>query len=187
MNNIMIDIETLGTAADAVILSIGAVRFDPHAVKDPEVTDCFYALVDLDQPDRTVTDSTFRWWLGQDEEARFPLTSKQNVVSPELLPLALFRLHTMIAKTTVEGVWGNGADFDNAILQHAWSHTDHKTTPLWPYKANRCFRTFIAMSDPRRECAPQMNTHNALEDALNQARWMQRIFARARGEELCSL
>lgn len=33
MNHLMIDLETLGTSADAVILSVGAVKFDLESDK----------------------------------------------------------------------------------------------------------------------------------------------------------
>ena len=68
MQNVMVDIETLGTSSNSVILSIGAVEFDNENLGaefevyiDPEsCTD--HGLV-IDAP-------TVMWWLGQSNEAR---------------------------------------------------------------------------------------------------------------------
>lgn len=172
-NHVMIDLETLGTSANSKILSIGAVRFDPCEayIGPPGDSDTFYCTVDLNsQNDRVMSHSTLEWWFSQPNAAR----SAFATTTPVTLSVALINLHVFIATPECVGVWGNGADFDNAILQHAWYQSGLEGT-LWPYKANRCFRTFVALTDPQRKHSPGRNSHHALEDAVVQAHWMKNI------------
>ena len=70
MNNIMLDIETLGDVSYSSILSIGAVKFD---INTGETGDTFYVTVDLQScldAGLIITASTFNWWLEKDEAAR---------------------------------------------------------------------------------------------------------------------
>ncbi|NQW82286.1 MAG: 3'-5' exoribonuclease, partial [Polaromonas sp.] len=62
----MVDLETLGTVADAVILSIGAVKFDldSDAIDD----DGFYASISIEsnqETGRRIQEDTLIWWMGQ--------------------------------------------------------------------------------------------------------------------------
>jgi hypothetical protein len=50
--DVMIDLETLATSTDAVVLTIGAVKFDPFGsdIKEPAM-DSFYVKIDIDSCD----------------------------------------------------------------------------------------------------------------------------------------
>lgn len=168
MTHVMIDLETLGTTADAVILTIGAIAFDPQTF---DSVDQFYHRVTIDSQhsNRIINSDTLSWWMEQNDTARHEAFSSQL----ERVPLD----HSLISfkawlPGNVGGVWGNGADFDNAILQHA---ADQLGLKLWPYWANRCFRTFTALYDPEKRFRPAENDHNALSDCANQILWMEAI------------
>ena len=68
----MIDLETLGSTPDSVILSIAAVKFDPFDdYQDrgitPDQLPTLNILVDIDsQTDRRIDESTVAWWSQQD-------------------------------------------------------------------------------------------------------------------------
>ena len=71
MKHVMIDLETLGTKADSVIISIGAVKFD----LDSEQMDDngFYASVSIDsnlERGRKIDEDTLLWWLQQSTDAQ---------------------------------------------------------------------------------------------------------------------
>ncbi len=62
----MIDLETLGTRPDGVILSVGGVKFDPNGSK---IIDEFYYKLDVDEQTergRSIDESTIEWWGTQD-------------------------------------------------------------------------------------------------------------------------
>jgi hypothetical protein len=177
MYHVMIDLETLGTSADCVILTMGAIIFDPRTFG--RVGEPFYARINYaDQVSsadtaRVITGNTLAWWMQQDEEVREEAFGHQETRAR--LGETLLTLHQWIPKH-VKGVWGNGSDFDNAIVQHAWGrYCLDLGVPIWPYTANRCFRTFTNLFDPEREHRPQRNDHHALSDCQNQIEWMKAI------------
>ena len=65
----MVDIETLGTKEDAVILTVGGVKFDPYTDKDPY--DRFLMAIDIDEQTANgsvVDEGTLEWWGTQPAE-----------------------------------------------------------------------------------------------------------------------
>jgi|AntDeeMinimDraft_6_1070357.scaffolds.fasta_scaffold03534_6 DNA polymerase III epsilon subunit-like protein len=177
--DIMIDLETLGTSADAIILSIGAVRFDLEAgtVTDPEGAGGFYTELDItDQQDyeRRISASTLQWWMGQSKEAQSvfePDAPKQTLYS------ALSNLCRWIAPDKhATYVWSNGADFDLPMLVHAYTALN-LVLPWEPY-AGRCYRTYKSLPGARAVAVPRLGLHhNALDDAVFQAQHVCAIHA----------
>ena len=176
MNHVMLDIETLDTAPTAVVLSIGAVLFDPHT---GETGLTFYAnlahTLDAQQRlGRTISGSTIAWWMGQSEEARAVFTPK--IPNEQPLPRILERLEPMLSSRQV---WGNGSDFDNVIMGSLYRSIEHPVP--WRYSDNRCFRTLRALAKDRGFASeidlPREGIHhNALDDALHQVKVLTRIY-----------
>lgn len=170
--HIMIDLETMGTAADAPILAIGAARFTATG----GVAGSMYWLIDgaTDialgaKPDW----ATILWWMQQSDEARLEL------VKPEATRLhiigALHELSRYIRETPdLEGVWGNGASFDNALLAAAYRRA--KVDFPYSFRLDRCYRTLRALH-PNIEIPPTEDAHNALADSIWQAIVAARILA----------
>jgi hypothetical protein len=186
MKRCMVDLETLGKLPGCVILSIGAVMFD-------EVTgrlgDSFYIVVNTTScvDAGLVTDpDTMEWWRKQDFAARAVLN--QADIGGKTLVRALNEfdqwlddqsygewlygegLHTAKYDTWKEThnleVWGNGADFDNAILHVAYKAAGKE--PSWKFWNNRCYRTLKNLF-PRHKLERVGVHHNALDDAKTQA------------------
>ena len=70
MKHVMLDTETLGTTADAVIMSIGAVKFDldSTAISDGG----FYASITVESNlslGRRIQEDTLIWWMNQGADA----------------------------------------------------------------------------------------------------------------------
>ena len=66
MKAVSLDIETLGTNSDAVVLSIGACVVTPDGVRS-DLT--FYTRVNIQQQidlGRSITEGTLRFWFEQD-------------------------------------------------------------------------------------------------------------------------
>lgn len=163
--HVMIDLETLGTGATSVILSIGLVAFDDGNLYDElEIVLDEVAIDQQIHNGRDVSASTLKWWFKQSEKARSGVLSETGVSNSDAVFLLLEFLERF---DTIEGVWGNGASFDNAMLNdwYVQGGTDGKR--LWSYSKDRCFRTLKALFSPE---LPLDNNHNALDDARNQAR-----------------
>ena len=59
----MIDIETLGTTPDCVVLSVGAVKFDPYKLEEPHSKMLWRPSGDEQiNANRRVDQNTLEWW-----------------------------------------------------------------------------------------------------------------------------
>ncbi len=171
MSNCMVDLETLGTRAGCTIMSIGAVMFDPES---RTLGAKFYVTINrkscaahgLHEDPKTL-----EWWGNQSHEARkiFDEVSSSNSWG---LPTALnsFRHYLRDHGAERVKVWGNGADFDNAILQSAWAaaYPVNNVPPLWDHWDNRCYRTLKGLA-PNCKMLRVGTYHHALDDAISQA------------------
>lgn len=168
----MIDIETLGTKADSVILTIGALRFDPNSMEDP--TDGLHLYLEVDEQTaagRSVSDDTVAWWAEQVEEVRedvFREDGRINTLS------ALDQLSEFVGDS--EGVWAQGPTFDMIILEHLYESQGRKAP--WRFHKVRDSRTlFSVLGDPRGQFPM---AHNALVDCYYQAKGVQICMAQVR-------
>jgi hypothetical protein len=169
MNNIMLDLETLDTKPTGVILSIGAVAFGESGLgKD------FYRTIDVQScvdAGLTISVSTFKWWMAQPGAARKALF-EESVELGEALEEFRKWVKTNFDLATVK-VWGNGSDFDNAMLQHAYGKLGRRAP--WNFWNNRCYRTTCDLLN-----APQRKQegvhHNAKDDAISQAKHLVETF-----------
>ena len=162
-DEVMIDLETMGTRANAAIVAIGAVRFDREATTID--ANKFYELVDLQSSlaaGLEVTGDTVMWWLQQSEEARAEFKKGG-------LPLftAIQRLAEWISRVPNTKVWGNGAGFDNPILETAYSKLGLEAP--WKFWNSRCYRT-MKNEFPQVPMIKREGTyHCAVDDADTQA------------------
>jgi len=74
-----IDIETLGTNPDTVVLTIGGIKFNPN--EDGGLHSEFYYRVDINEQlesGRSVLESTLDWWSKQDKSVYEEAMSVDN-------------------------------------------------------------------------------------------------------------
>ncbi len=160
MRDLMIDIETLGTAPGSVILSIGAVAFDAET---GEFGEEFYATIDLQSAvaaGLTIDMSTLKWWMEQSEEARtFAFAGER------LLGWALGGFGDYIRRVDAARVWAKTLAFDLVLLESAFRAC---SIPIpWHYRTPRDCRTLFDITGATQ---PDVGTaHNALDDAKSQA------------------
>lgn len=167
--HVMIDLETFGTAHDAMIVAIGAVKFDPMD-KNADI-DSFHAIIapaSCEPFKFSMSADTVMWWMHPDRsEARKFLLADECVD----LVTALDGLAAWYGPDSLP-TWGNGASFDNVILRTAFERVGIPCP--WMFYHDRCYRTmkgFALHVDMKREGTH----HNALHDAVSQARHLQAI------------
>lgn len=165
MNNIMLDLETMGNTDNSAIIAIGAVAFDPatRAISPQD----FYVTVDLEDAVRhggVIDPSTVMWWMKQSDEAR----SKFSIPGVQLeFALANFSLWlTSHCSPDAAIVWGNGAAFDNVILKNAYQSIG--IAAPWKFWNDRCYRTIKALN-PEVKMNRSGVHHCAVDDARSQA------------------
>lgn len=159
VRRVMVDLETFGTRPGAVIVALGAVRFE-----DGKIVDRFYARIDpVDAQARglSIDAATVVWWLEQSAEARIEITGGGGK------PLAnvLGEFGAWLGGGETE-VWGNGASFDNVLLDEAFARCGLKRP--WPFWMDRCYRTVKTLR-PDVKLERKGTHHNALDDAESQA------------------
>lgn len=171
MQDVMIDLETLGTVPGCSILSIGAVAFNTCT---GEIDDGLYTIVSRESCKKLglhEDDGTIKWWEGQGEKARDVLiASASQMAAP--LPMALEELNAYLRQYSCVRVWGNGADFDNPILACAYRVAGVK--PGWAAYNGRCYRTVKNMAK-HVKLVRSGTHHNALDDAISQAKHLMDI------------
>lgn len=168
---VMLDIETVSKAPSAVILSLGAVKFDPYTETEP--TSPFYHLLDFDQQvelGRDVNAETLEWWGKQPANIQAACFGDEGRTKVEDF-LKEFNRYLV----GVDRVWAQGIVFDFGILENLYWMM--KTPKPWKYNQVRDSRTLFDLGyDPRREM--QVEAHNALADAYFQARAVQKVYKR---------
>ncbi len=186
LDHIMIDLETLATRADAAILSIGAVRFNPIAGVVPSslTGDRFYRTIELSKTPESergfIDPATVMWWFGQSDDARNAITSGQELGLP--LRTVLRRFDEWFTATVSNArrkvtVWANDPDFDLCILQEAYDRCE--LTLPWSFRNARSMRTMSDLAqqfdlrkfpDGTTPIVEHAGAHNALNDAVYQAK-----------------
>lgn len=154
MKHIMIDLETLGTKPGCVVLSIGAVAFDPYAGACGRE---FYRKLDWRNSTMRIETGTLAWWLDQDPTARAEAFGGSE---PYLGCAVTFK--QFWEEEDAECLWCHGATFDAPIWEAAVGIVP------WSFAQIRDTRTVYDMAEvwPDREVGMH---HHALDDARNQA------------------
>lgn len=170
----MIDLETLGTVSNTVITSIGAVLFDSNGrVIDEFHSDVSMAsCVDLGMK---IDPATMSWWMGQSKVAQAHIVlpdETKRTLGEALLHLSDF-LHEVAADPSETRVWGNGASFDNSMMQYSYKLVGEELP--WKFWNDRCFRTVKNICGHIKP-DPRLGTHHdALDDAKHQASHLIKI------------
>lgn len=187
--NVMIDLETLSSKKTAAIISIGAVKFN-----DTEIVDKFYINLDYRSQSTEyglhISKSTVDWWKEQ-KQAAWEATKNNRVQIED----GLTKFREWYGPKSYP-TWSCGVDFDIVILENVFdtvegnststkrSHSDtvilenvfdavEGNSPPWKWSHSRCFRTFkelFKIEHPRDGVH-----HNALDDAIYQAQYMQKV------------
>jgi DNA polymerase III epsilon subunit-like protein len=166
----MIDFETLGTNADSVIMSIGAVKFDLNSDRMDDAG--FYASISIESnlaAGRQLNEDTLLWWLRQTDAAQEVFFEPKQELSAALDSFSEW----WASSHSSTRIWSNGADFDIPMLSHAYRHYGWDTP--WEFYNSRCVRTYKSLPGVKGITVPNTQKHNALSDAIAQVRLVQAI------------
>lgn len=181
MKHIMVDIETLSTAVNAAVLSIGAVEFDPMSGK---IEREFYSELDLaNQAGRHIDVNTMQWWIKQclvntdNIEFLTKHNREKDGVSYALIRLLnfLYGYDEVTTKVTRGdgyekiALWACDPDFDIAILADLYK--EHNLPTPWKYSEPKSVRTVRMLTQIAGIETPVYEAdHNALNDCIRQAK-----------------
>jgi len=165
----MLDIESLNTTPDCVIMSIGAVKFNPKGTGIIDRLELKPTVEDQTEIyNRTIDEGTLKWWSTQSVEA---LDAAFNAACRMPLKDCMEVLYHFCWNS--DAVWGNGSSFDIVVMESAFRQTltDRPRPIPWQYWSVRDTRTLYELAGVKLKDKKYgtKTTHNALEDAEHQA------------------
>lgn len=169
LNDLSIDIESLGIAEDSIVISIGAVVFN-NEISLSTFNCQFYEILDLKDQEsqkRTMSIDTVLWWMKQSEFTKSALIEKNRTSTYKALTL----LNTLIQEYAVNYAWAKSPNFDLVILDSLYKSFNMKFAIDFRYWMD--VRTIMRI---RKTCKlneikmSKDDAHNALNDAYYQAK-----------------
>ena len=163
----MVDLETMAVSPNAVVLTLGAVHFNPYG---NGYSDKLYLKLSIDDQDalsREVDPNTLDWWARQDKAIMEEAFSPDDRVS---VSDAVDQFHKFA--WGCDKFWSHGAVFDLMILEDMYRQVNR--TPPWEFWRCRDTRTLFDLADPEME--KSVEQHNALFDAIRQAKGVQTVY-----------
>lgn len=177
--HVVLDLETMGLKQDAAIIEIGMVIFN-HTGLDgsAEILGQWSSAIRLESSMRhggTTDAGTIEWWMDTDRtEARDNWITSEKISLPNALSLVAIKIRDYSIIEPKPLIWGNGVNFDNAILKSAYERLE--VAVPWGYRQEADFRTLkLLYKDAVPEPAFVGTPHIALDDARHEAVWLSNI------------
>lgn len=183
--NIVVDIETLSTKADGVILTLGVVPFNPAATStfsqliESGLHIAFDKQIQLEKG-RTVTQDTIDWW---DAQGGFDEELLKGAISPADLHEALQPIYELLSANQQQRKhtrwWSRGNAFDIAMLDHLANQFSIESP--WRFYNVRDVRTACDFANKQEwdilvRKPKKMHPHNALHDAAYDVMRLQYVY-----------
>lgn len=165
MKHMMIDLETLATSANAVVVSVGACVFTSEDIVRSQ-----YWVLDVKEQmrkGRAVAPDTIEWWMRQSDQARGVFQTPHTLRTP--LDVFATQFRDFFSGEPMR-LWGNGADFDLAIMIDLFQRHGLRYVEEWKYYNHMCYRTFNQLFNCKNAVVRTGVHHHALDDAEHQAR-----------------
>ena len=167
--HLMVDLETMAVSPNAVVLTLGAVHFNPYG---DGYSDKLYMRISIDDQDtlnREIDPNTLDWWAKQDAKIMEEAFSPDDRVP---LAEAIDRFHKFA--WGCDAFWSHGSVFDIVILENIYRQLG-KPVP-WQFWQIRDTRTLFDLGwDPDM---PKGGLHDALQDSIRQAAGVQNIYSK---------
>lgn len=164
----MIDLETLDTTPNGVVITIGAVKFDPFNKAMLPHSDFYHRLDANEQMSvgRTVSSDTLDWWAKQDEKIIEEALGDHD--RTEIVPMLRALKKWYVG---CDAVWAQGTTFDIVMIEQLCRQFNQPIPwSFWTVKDSRTLFDLLP-TDPRKQF--KFDAHNALEDARTQAQCVQ--------------
>lgn len=180
MSEIMVDLETMAVSPDAVIVTIGAVKFNRRDTNDNiNNIDKFYSRVNIQSCvdiGLKVDPATVEWWKSQPDSVSTEIYSPDN---RHPIKLTLQKFTDWYVKTEpITHIWAHGSHFDIPILENAYKACN--LIPPWKFWQVRDTRTLYEASGVHLSRIYIKMKHHAMYDAFRQTIGVQNAFKKLR-------
>ncbi len=169
IKNAMIDVETLAVDWNAVVLTIGAVKFNPFT---NDIDSKFHVKLDVDsqiEKGRVTDERTLAWWGQQEESVKSKAFSPEGRID---VGEALDKLSAWAADT--HRVWCQGPSFDFPIVDSLYRQYDRQIP--WKFWNQRDARTVTGLLAEDIKNKIKFEAHDAAEDCIAQAKCVQYVY-----------
>lgn len=166
--DVMIDMETLDVSPNCVILTIGAVTFNP---KGSGVISRLELRPTIEEQTenfgRVINEDTLRWWGTQSASAQEEALGDRDRISFKecMEQLSKFCWNK-------RAIWSNGSAFDCVIAESAFRQLGLSIP--WNFWSLRDTRTLYDITGVKLKDGGHVTTHKAVEDAEHQVIVLQR-------------
>jgi len=176
MSEIMIDLETLSTKPNALILTIGAIKFNRNdKIKDINKLETFYVRINQDsckKLDMDIDENTVKWWNQQTNEAKYEVFDNKDRID---IKDALIKFSSFLKSHSY--IWANSPSFDCVILENAFNQCNLEIP--WKFWNIRDCRTIYDVGNINlKRISKDTISHNALNDCYNQIIGIQKFFTK---------
>ena len=168
----MIDLETLGTGPESVVISIGACAFN---IQTRKIESTFIMVCDIEDQmkrGRKLDAPTLKWWMGQSDGAKKVFHDQAKPTLQVLQAFTNWMIKGVPAKKD-RLVWGNGSHFDISIMESILQQFGIEVP--WMYYSVYDVRTFKRFPGKGAKIEKKGVAHNALDDAISQAEYVMQI------------
>lgn len=167
--SVMVDLETLDTSPQCVVLTIGAVIFDTHGEGIIDSIDLRPSIDEQVAMGRVINDDTVEWWSKQSAEAQHEALGDHDRIP---LREAMEKLHKFCWNRGKP--WSHGAAFDIVAMETCWFSLG--MNPPWQFYTVRDTRTLFDITGVSLKDDGYVTTHKASEDATRQAVIVQKAY-----------
>ena len=170
VNHAMLDLETLSTENNAVVLTIGGCKFNPF--KDTEPFEKVHLKIDTTEQierGRHIEDSTLKWWGTQPTEVKEAAFSEEGRCT---VKEAHDYLHEWIKDCNK--IWCQGPSFDFPIMKSLFREIDLDVP--WKFWLERDARTITGLVPENLKEKIDFAAHNAVEDCIAQSKCVQYVY-----------
>lgn len=179
--HIMLDIETLGTGSNSLVLSIGAVEFGLGGIAFRQFSVNLPVLEQIINPIVEVDMDTIKWWKSQSEEAKKSLLSKKACKS---VKEGLLLFYDFIKCFESPVIWGNSCTFDNVILRNLFKSFNLQFPT--PFYTDMDVRTVVQLAGYEKVNQVtgkfEGTKHDAIADCLHQVKLVSNGYKLLRGD-----
>lgn len=166
MKHVMLDLETLSTSSNAVIISIAAVQFN---IETGEIINKFHRNVDIQSCldiGMEIEANTIKWWMTQKNETFKKLINNTVTIKKAINSLRIEMIAIDRNKQNII-VYANSPSFDCVIIKNACKKT--KIEYPFNYRNEVCIRTlFRYFPEIVQKHKFKGNKHNPIDDCINQ-------------------
>lgn len=170
MRDVMLDIETLGTDSNSVVISISAVNFDLTTGESGKTFEVRLDTMEQVLTGGIVDSNTAAWWFSQDAEAISALLKIEKVSVIKGLISFNSWLDSLVFPNKEIKLWGNGSSFDNLLVRNLYKR--HEIDFTLPYWCDNDVRTLVTLSNiDTRDFHFEGIKHKGIDDCLHQIRY----------------